>query len=143
MAHIHDTSIAFILYVDSIHVLHEFMDVFPTNLPSMPLDCDIDFAIDVEPGTKPIFIPPYRMAPAELNELKNQLQELLDKEFIQPSVSPWGVLVLFVKKKDVSMHMGIGYWQLNKGTIKNKYPLPHINNFLIRFRVLHCFQRLI
>ena len=68
----------------------------------MPPDRDIDFCIDLEPATRPIFIPPYRMAPSELRELKAQLQELLTKGFIRPSASPWGDPVLFVKKKDGS-----------------------------------------
>ena len=76
--------------------------MFPADLPGMPPDRDIDFYIDLEPGTRPISIPPYRMAPAELRELKAQLQELLSKGFIRPSESPWGAPVLFVKKKDVS-----------------------------------------
>ena len=95
-------------------------------MPGLPPDRDIDFCIDVEPGTRPISIPPYRMAPAELKELKEQLQDLLSKGFIRPSVSPWGAPVLFVKKKDGSMC--IDYRQLNKVTIRNKYPIPRIDD---------------
>ena len=80
--------------------MSEFSEVFPTDLPGLPPDRDIDFCIDVETGTRPISIPPYRMAPAELKELKEQLQDLLSKGFIRPSVSPWGSPVLCVKKKD-------------------------------------------
>ena len=87
---------------------------------------DIDFCIDLEPGTRPISIPPYRMSPSELRELKAQLQELLSKGFIRPSASPWGAPILFVKKKDGSFRMCIDYRQLNKVTVKNKYPLPRI-----------------
>ena len=94
----------------------------------MQPDRDIDFCIDLEPGTRPISIPPYRMAPAELRELKAQLQELLSKDFIRPSASPWGAPVLFVKKKDGSFRMCIDYRQLNKVTIKNKYPVPRIDD---------------
>ena len=101
---------------------------FPTDLQDMPPDRDIDFCIDQEPGTPPISIPPYRMAPAELRELKAQLQELLGKGFIRPSASPWGAPVLFVKKKDGSFRMCIDYRQLNKVTVKNKYPLPRIDD---------------
>ena len=86
----------------------------------MPPDRDIDFCIDLGPGTRPISIPSYRMDPAELRELKAQLQELLSKGFIRPSASPWGAPVLFVKKKDGSFRMCIDYRQLNKVTIKNK-----------------------
>ncbi|XP_070056944.1 uncharacterized protein [Nicotiana tomentosiformis] len=82
----------------------------------MPLDCDIDFSIDLAPGTRPISIPPYRMNP---QELKEQHEELLEKGFVRPSVSPWGAPVLFVKKKNGSMWMFIDYRQLNKVTIKN------------------------
>ena len=86
--------------LESIPVVSEFSEVFPTNLPSLPPDRDIDFCIDVELGTQPISIPPYHIALAELKELKEQLQDLLSKGFIRPSESPWGAPVLFVKKKD-------------------------------------------
>jgi hypothetical protein len=82
------------------------------------------------PSTNPISKAPYRMASSELKELKEQLQELLDKGFTHPSISPWGALVLFVKKKDGSMTMCIDYWKLNKVTIKNRYPLPRIDDLL-------------
>ena len=70
----------------------------------------------------------YRMAATELKELKTQLQDLVDKGFIQPSVSPWDILILFVKKKDETLRLCIDYWQLNKVTIKNKYSLPKIDD---------------
>ena len=85
----------------------------------------MDFCIDLLPETN-ISIPPYRMAPTELKELKAQLKDLFDKVFIRPSISPWGGSVLFVKNKDGSLRMCIDYHQLNKVTIKNKYPLPRI-----------------
>ena len=107
----------------------------------MPLDRDIDFCIDLEPGTRPISIPPYRMAPAELRELKAQLQELLINGFIRPSAFPWGAPVLFVKKKDGSFRMCIDYMQLNKVIVKNKYPLPMICS--ISYNVLVPSQKLI
>ncbi|WMV30378.1 hypothetical protein MTR67_023763 [Solanum verrucosum] len=97
--------------IDSIHVVSEFSEVFPNDLPGMPPDRDIDFCIDFDLGTRPISIPPYRMTPAELRELKAQLQEFLDKEFILPSASPWGAPVLFVKKKDVSKEWVMVYPQ--------------------------------
>jgi hypothetical protein len=93
----------------------------------MPPDRDIEFAIELQPGTAPISKRPYRMPPAELAELKKQLQELLDKGFIRPSTSPWGCLALFVKKKDESLRMCVDYRPLNAVTIKNKYPLPRID----------------
>jgi hypothetical protein len=95
--------------VKKIVVVYDYEDVFPDELPGMPLDRDIEFAIELQPGTAPISKRPYRMPPAELAELKKQLQELLDKIFIGPSTSPWGCLALFVKKKDVSLRLCIDY----------------------------------
>ncbi|XP_070042845.1 uncharacterized protein [Nicotiana tomentosiformis] len=95
--------------VESVTVVRDFPDVFPANLSGMPPDKDIDFCIDLVPGTYPISIPSYRMAPTKLKELNEQLQKLVDKEFISPSVSPWGVPVLFVKKKDGTMPLCIDY----------------------------------
>ncbi|CAM8885394.1 unnamed protein product [Rhodiola kirilowii] len=92
------------LTVDSVPIVSEFIDVFPEDLPGLPPVRDVEFCIDLVPGTEPISIPPYRMAPTELRELKAQLQELLDKRFVRPSVSPWGAPVLFVKKKDGTMN---------------------------------------
>ncbi|TYJ96450.1 retrotransposon protein, putative, Ty3-gypsy sub-class [Cucumis melo var. makuwa] len=109
-------------------VVRDYPDVFPEELPGLPPQREIEFAIELEPGTVPISRAPYRMAPAELKELKVQLQELLDKGFIRPSVSPWGAPVLFVKKKDGSMRLCIDYRELNKVTVKNKYPLPRIDD---------------
>ncbi|XP_070015958.1 uncharacterized protein [Nicotiana sylvestris] len=108
--------------VDLVLVVRDFPDVFPADLLGMPPDRDIDFGIYLLPDIQPISIPPYRMAPPKLKKLKDQLQELLDKGFIRPSISPWGALVLFVKKKDGSMRMCIDYRQLNKATVKNRYP---------------------
>ena len=110
--------------INSVPVVREFVDVFPEDLPSLPLERDMEFEIVLEPGTTPISRAPYRMAPAKLKELKLQLQELLSKGFIRPSVSPWGAPVIFVKKKDDSMCLCMDYRELNKVTIKNKYPLP-------------------
>ncbi|XP_070029610.1 uncharacterized protein [Nicotiana sylvestris] len=124
-----DTSI-----VELVPVLQDYLDIFPVDLPSMPPDRDINFGIDLLLGTQPISIPPYHMAPAELKELKEQLQELLYKGFTRPSVSPWGALVLFVKKKDSPMHMCFDYRQLNKVIVKNMYPLPRIDDYLISYR---------
>ena len=87
--------------LDSLTVVNEFIDVFPEDLLGLPPDREIEFSIDLQPGTTPISQSPYRMAPAELKELKVQLQELLDKGYIRPSVSPQGAPFLFVKKKDV------------------------------------------
>ncbi|KAL0541606.1 hypothetical protein IC582_021659 [Cucumis melo] len=100
-------------------VVRDYPDVFPEELPGLPPHREVEFAIELEPGTVPISRAPYRMASAELKELKVQLQELLDKGFIRPSVSPWGAPVLFVKKKDGSMRLCIDYRELNKLRIKD------------------------
>jgi hypothetical protein len=113
--------------VERIPVVCDYPDVFPDELPRMPLDRDIEFMIELQPGTAPISKRPYRMPPAELAELKKQLQELLDKGFIRPSTSPWGCPALFVKKKDESLRLCVDYRPLNAVTIKNKYPLPRID----------------
>ncbi|XP_069151844.1 uncharacterized protein [Solanum lycopersicum] len=107
----------------------------PVELPGMPPDRDIDFCIDPKLGTRPIYIPPYRVDPAELRELKDQLQELLGKGFIRPSASPWGAPLLFVKKKDGSFRMCIDYRQLNMVTIKNKYHIPRIDDLFDQLQV--------
>ncbi|KAH0746358.1 hypothetical protein KY285_008015 [Solanum tuberosum] len=126
LAHIRDVEVES-PFIESTHVVSEFREVFPTDLPGLPSDRDIDFCIDLELGTHTIFIPPYCMAPAKLRELKAQIQELLDKGFIHPSASPWGALILFVKKNDGSMRIYIDYRQLNRVTIRNKYPFPLID----------------
>jgi hypothetical protein len=113
--------------IERIPVVCEYPDVFPDELPRMPPDRDIEFAIELQPGTAPISKRPYRMPPAELAELKTQLQELLDKGFIRPSTSPWGCPALFVKKKDESLRLCVDYRPLNVVTIKNKYLLPRID----------------
>jgi hypothetical protein len=113
--------------VERIPMVCDYPDVFPDELPGMPPDRDIEFVIELQPRTAPISKRPYRMPPAELAELKKQLQELLDKGFIRPSTSPWGCLALFVKKKDESLRLCVDYRPLNAVTIKNKYPLPRID----------------
>jgi hypothetical protein len=113
--------------VERIPVVCDYPDVFPDELLGMPPDRDIEFAIELHPGTAPISKRPYRMPPTELAELKKQLQELLDKGFIRPSTSPWGCPALFVKKKDESLRICVDYRPLNAVTIKNKYLLPRID----------------
>ncbi|KAL5775879.1 hypothetical protein ACOSP7_013436 [Xanthoceras sorbifolium] len=128
--------------LQNIPTVCDFSDVFPEELPDLPPEREVEFVIDVIPGTAPISIAPYRMAPAELKELKLQLQELLDKGFIRPSVSPWEAPVLFVKKKDGSMRLCIDYRQLNKLTIKNKYPLPRIDDLFDQLRGATVFSKI-
>jgi hypothetical protein len=110
-----------------IPIVCEYPDVFPDDLPGMPPDRDIEFIIELQPGTTPISKRPYRMPPNELAELKILLQDLLDKGFIHPSASPWGCPALFVKQKDNSLRLCVDYRPLNAVTIKNKYPLPRID----------------
>jgi hypothetical protein len=115
------------LPLKKILVVCDYADVFPDELPGMPPDQDIEFAIELQPRMAPISKRPYRMPPAELAELKKQLQGLLDKGFIRLSTSPWGCPALFVKKKDESLRLCIDYRPLNAVIIKNKYPLPRID----------------
>ncbi|KAF5812920.1 putative nucleotidyltransferase, Ribonuclease H [Helianthus annuus] len=114
--------------IEDLPVVREFPDVFPEELPGLPPHRQVEFQIDLAPGAAPIARAPYRLAPGELQELSNQLQELLDRGFIRPSSSPWGAPVLFVKKKDGSFRMCIDYRELNKVTVKNRYPLPRIDD---------------
>ncbi|KAL0540047.1 hypothetical protein IC582_024275 [Cucumis melo] len=123
-------------------VVRDYPDVFPEELPGLPPHREVEFAIELEPGTVPISRAPYRMAPAELKELKVQLQELLDKGFVRPSVSPWGAPVLFVKKKDGSMRLCIDYRELNKVTVKNRYPLPRIDDLFDQLQGATVFSKI-
>ncbi|GJV01385.1 putative reverse transcriptase domain-containing protein [Tanacetum coccineum] len=100
--------------IENLSVVREFADVFPDELPGLPPAREIEFGIELIPGAEPISKAPYRMAPVELKELKEQLQEMLENGFIRPSVSPWGAPVLFVKKKDGSMRLCIDYRELNQ-----------------------------
>ncbi|KAK4400634.1 Retrovirus-related Pol polyprotein from transposon [Sesamum angolense] len=128
--------------VSDVLVVREFPDVFPEELPGLPPHREVDFEINTIPEAAPISITPYRMAPLELKELKKQLEELLDKVFIRPSISPWGAPVLFVKKKDGSMRLCIDYRQLNRITIKNKYPLLRIHDLLDQLKGAIVFSKI-
>ncbi|KAL0533347.1 hypothetical protein IC582_030166 [Cucumis melo] len=123
-------------------VVRDYPDVFPEELPGLPPHREVEFAIELEPGTVPISRAPYRMAPAELKKLKVQLQELFDKGFIRPSVSPWGAPVLFVKKKDGSMRLCIDYRELNKVIVKNRYPLPRIDDLFDQLQGATVFSKI-
>ncbi|GJU11231.1 putative reverse transcriptase domain-containing protein [Tanacetum coccineum] len=114
--------------LEDIPVVREFPEVFPEDLPGLPPVRQVEFQIDLIPGATPVARAPYRLAPSEMQELSNQLQELSDRGFIRPSTSPWGAPVLFVKKKDGSFRMCIDYRELNKLTVKNRYPLPRIDD---------------
>ena len=127
---------------DVILVVCDFPDVFPEELPGLPPPREIEFTIEVYPGTEPISIAPYRMAPLELKELRKQLDELLSIGFIRPSTSPWGAPVLFVKKKDNTLRLCIDYRKLNRVTIKNKYPLPRIDDLFDQLRGSRYYSKI-
>ncbi|GKC63481.1 putative reverse transcriptase domain-containing protein, partial [Tanacetum coccineum] len=114
--------------LEDVPTVQDFSEVFPKDLPGLPPTRQVEFQIDLVPGAAPVARAPYRLAPSELQELSTQLQELSDKGFIRPSSSPWGAPVLFVKKKDRSFRMCIDYRELNKLIVKNRYPLPRIND---------------
>ena len=128
--------------LDEIPVVREFPDVLLDDIVGLPPEREVEFTIDLIPGTEPISIPPYRMAPAELRELKAQLEELLSKGLIKPSISPWGALVLFVKKKDGSLRLCIDYRQLNRVTIRNQYPLPRIDEFFDQLQGSRVYSKI-
>ena len=114
--------------LDLPRVVCKYEDVFPDELPGLPLHRDVDFSNELHLGTSPISMTPHRMELVELQELRIQLQELLNKGFIRPSTSPWGAPVLFAKKEDNTLLLCIDYRQLNRVTIKNRYPLPTIDD---------------
>ena len=128
--------------VEEIPVVREFPDVFLDDIAGLPPKREVEFTIDLIPGTEPISIPPYRMAPVELRELKDQLEELLSKGFIRPSISPWGAPVLFVKKKDGSLQLCIDYRHLNKVTIRNQYPLPRIDELFDQLQGSRVYSKI-
>ena len=124
-------------------IIREFEDVFPDDLPSgLPPQREIDHRIELEPGQNPPSRPTYRMSQPEMDELKKQLSELMDKGYIQESKSSYGAPVIFVKKKDGTMRMCIDYRALNKITIKNKYPLPRIDELLDRLLGAKYFSKI-
>ncbi|KAK1630038.1 hypothetical protein QYE76_004353 [Lolium multiflorum] len=128
--------------LEDIPVVNEFQDVFPKELPGMPPDREIEFTIDLIPGTAPIAKAPYKMGPKELKELKEQLDDLEQKGFIQESISPWGSPVIFVDKRDGGRRMCGDYRNLNNVTIKNKYPLPRIQDLFDQVRGAGVFSKI-
>ncbi|GJW45293.1 hypothetical protein Tco_0074092 [Tanacetum coccineum] len=114
--------------LEDMPIVQDFPEVFPEDLPGLPPTRQVEFQIDLVPGAAPVARAPYRLAPSEMKGLSEQLKELSDKGFIRPSSSPWGAPVLFVKKKDGSFRMCIDYRELNKLTVKNRYPLPRIDD---------------
>jgi hypothetical protein len=128
--------------IEEVAVVREYPDVFLDKLPGMPPDRDIEFLIELMPGTGPIAKRPYPMSTDELKELKKQLAEQLQKGFIRESSSPWGAPVLFVEKKDLSQRLVMDYRSLNEVTIKNKYPLPRINDLFDQLEGASVFSKI-
>ena len=128
--------------LDLPRVVCEYEDVFPDKIPRLPPQRVVDFIFELHPCTSPISMTQHRMALIELQELKVQLQELLDKGFIRPNISPWGALVLFAKKKDKTLRLCIGYTQLNRVTIKNRYPLPRIDDLFDHLRGERVYSKI-
>ena len=130
------------LDLDLPRVVCECVDVFPDKLPGLPPQRVVDFGIELHLGTTTISMTPHRMAPVELQELRVQLQELLDKGFIRPSTSPWGASVLIAKKRGKTLRLCIDYRQLNRVMIKNRYPLPRINDWFDQLRGARVYSKI-
>ncbi|GJT53881.1 putative reverse transcriptase domain-containing protein [Tanacetum coccineum] len=128
--------------LENVPIVQDFPEVFPEDLLSLPLTRQVEFQIDLVPGAAPVARAPYRLAPSEMKELSEQLKELSDKGFIRPSSSPWGAPVLFVKKKDGSFRMCIDYRELNKLTVKNRYPLPRIDDLFDQLQGLSVYLKI-
>ena len=128
--------------LDLPRVVCEYEDVFPDELPGLPPQRVVDFGIELHPGTSLISMTPHRMTPVELQELRVQLQELLDRGFIRLSTSPWGAPVLFAKKKDKTLRLCIDYRQLNRVTIKNRYPLPRTDDLFNQLRGVRVYSKI-
>jgi hypothetical protein len=128
--------------LNEIRIAQEYPDVFPEDLPAMPSDRDIEFIIELLPRTPPISKRPYRMLVNDLVELKKQIAELQSKGFIHPSSSPWGAPVLFVEKKDRTQRMCVDYRSLNEVTIKNRYPLPRIEDLFDQIKGASVFSKI-
>ncbi|GJY90635.1 hypothetical protein Tco_0505831 [Tanacetum coccineum] len=129
--------------LESHPIVQNFPDIFPDELPGLPPEREVKFTIELIHVAQPISKAPYRMAPIELKELKDQLQELLERGFIPPSVSSWGTSVLFVKRNDSSIRLFIDYREPNHITVRNKYPLPRIDDLFDQLQVPKFFQELI
>jgi hypothetical protein len=123
-------------------VVNEFPDVFPKELLGMPPDRDIEFVIELKPGTTPISKTPYRMTTPELAELKEHIKELLEKGFIHPSSSPWGAPVISIPKKDSTQRLCMDYRALDEVTIMNKYLLPRIDDLFDQLRGAYVFSKI-
>ncbi|XP_027337039.1 uncharacterized protein LOC113850671 [Abrus precatorius] len=131
-----------IMKAEYIPLVQYFLEVFPKDVIELPPKREIEFTIDLIPGANPISIAPYRMSLVELAEVKKQVEDLLQKQFVRPSVLPWGALVLLVKKKNGSMRICVDYHQLNKVTIKNKYLIPRIDDLMDQLRGVSVFSKI-
>jgi hypothetical protein len=123
-------------------VVNEFPDVFPEELPGMPPERDMEFVIELKPNTAPIYKTPYRMTTPELAELKEHIKELLEKGCICTSSSTWGAPMIFVPKKDGTQRMCMDYHVLNEDTVKNKYPLPRIDDLFDQLHGACVFSKI-
>nr|GEY85422.1 putative reverse transcriptase domain-containing protein [Tanacetum cinerariifolium] len=128
--------------LEDVPIIREFLEVFPEDLPGLPPARQAEFQIDLVHGAAPVARAPYRLAPDEMQELSTQLQELSDRGFIRPSSSPWGAPILFVKKKDGSFRMCIDYRKLNKLTMKNRYPLPRIDDLFDQLQRSRVYSKI-
>ncbi|GKA67908.1 putative reverse transcriptase domain-containing protein [Tanacetum coccineum] len=128
--------------LEDVLVVHDIPKVFLEDLPGTLPTQQVEFQFDLLPGVAPVARVPYRLAPSEMKELSDQLQELSDKGFIRPSFSPWGAPVLFVKKNDGSFWMCIDYRELNKLTMKNRYSLPRIDDQFDQLQGLSIYSNI-
>ncbi|GKF50235.1 hypothetical protein Tco_0146702, partial [Tanacetum coccineum] len=128
--------------MQDVPIVKNFPEVFPEDFPGLSHTTQVEFYIDLVPGAAPVARAPYRLAPSEMKELADQLQELSGKGFIRPSSSPWGAPVLFVKKKDGSLRTCIDYRELNKLTVKNRYPLPRIDDLFDQLQGLSVYSKI-
>ncbi|GJZ39334.1 putative reverse transcriptase domain-containing protein [Tanacetum coccineum] len=128
--------------LEDVPIVREFLEVFLEDLPGLPPARQVEFQIDLVPSAAPVARAPYRLAPAEMQELSTQLQEVSYRGFIRPSSSPWGAPILFVKKKDGSFRMCIDYRELNKLTVKNRYPLPRIDDLFDQLQGSRVYSKI-
>ncbi|GKC19944.1 putative reverse transcriptase domain-containing protein [Tanacetum coccineum] len=128
--------------LEDVSTIRDFLEVFPKDFPGLPRRREVEFQIDLVLGVAHVARAPYRLAPSELQEPSTQLQELSDKGFIRPSSSPWGAPVLFVKKKDGSFRMCIDYRELNKLMVKNRYPLPRIDDLFDQLQGSRVYSKI-
>ncbi len=127
--------------LENISIVREYPDVFPKELMGVPPSREIEFAINVILGMVPISKAPYQMTPVELKEFKFQLEDLMDKGFARPSISPWGAPILFVKKNDGTLQLCVDYRELNKVIMKNKYLIPRIDDLFDQLQGFRVFSK--